>query len=254
MLTTITRRRLYVQVPLEKGEVVEVDKDQTHYLLHVMRYKVGDTVLLFNGKDGEWEAKIIELTKRKGVLFPELCVRKQEGGIDAVLCFAPVKQVPMQFIIQKATELGVSVLQPIKTQRTVVSRVNVDKLQLIAIHAAEQSERLDVPEVRDVVTLSRLFGGWDETLPLVLGDEAGGGKPMMEVLSMLKEGKFAFMVGPEGGFSESEFEFLRSRPYVHPVGMGPRILRSDTAVITGLACCMTVLGDWDKAPRFNYEG
>lgn len=216
-----------------------------------MRAAVGTSVALFNGRDGEWRASLVEAGKKKALLAVEDQLRPQAPEPDLWLLFAPVKRARIDFIAEKATELGVSVLQPVFTKHTVMSRVNDDRLRAIAVEAAEQCERLSVPDVRDPMSLDALLANWPEGRCLILLDEGGGGKPVAEVLAGLADGPAALLVGPEGGFAKSELDALRSLSFAVPVGLGPRILRADTAVVAALSCYQAIRGDWRLAPRDN---
>ena len=212
-----------------------------------MRAKTGDRVSLFNGRDGEWLARIAEISKRACVLSCEKQTRAQEDTPDVWLCFAPVKKTPADYIVQKATELGVRALQPVFTRRTIVTRINTERMAANAIEAAEQSDRLTVPEIRDAVTLEKLLKDWPRARPLIFCDEGGAAKPIAEALqefrSSLAEGS-AILTGPEGGFDPAERGAIRAQEFVIPVTLGPRILRADTAALAALAVLQAVAGDW----------
>lgn len=244
--------RLFTTAALQISTTVELSKDQAHYLVNVMRRKDGDAVLVFNGIDGEWLAHIVSSGKKHCVLALQEQTRLQILQPDIWLCFAPVKNSPINNIIQKATELGVNLMQPVITQHTVVTKVNTERFGAIAIEAAEQSERITVPQINESIALNKMLSNWDEQRKLILCDESGGGVPMVEALSSLKKGdKYAVLIGPEGGFSNSEFAILRNQPYIIPVSMGPRILRADTAAIVALAGVFSILGDWNEKPNFR---
>lgn len=246
--------RLFTTSSLQESSHVELSKEQAHYLVNVMRRRDGDAVLVFNGKDGEWLANIISSSKKHCILHLLEQTKIQANQPDIWLCFAPVKNAPIANMIQKATELGASKMLPVITKHTVVNKVNIERLVANAIEAAEQSERLTVPEIIEPITLEKLLSGWDEDRKIIFCDEAGGGEPMVKALSKLDKGKkYAVLIGPEGGFSQSEFAILRNKPYIVPVGMGPRILRADTAAIVALASVFSILGDWDEKPGFRQQ-
>lgn len=236
--------RLHVEAPLGQGMHVEPSPAQAHYLLHVMRAKAGEFVSLFNGRDGEWLARITEMSKRSCVLICEKSVRRQVLVPDVWLVFAPIKKIPADYLAQKATELGVSRLQPVITRRTIVSRVNLERMRANAIEAAEQSERLSVPEIGEPQTLSSLLANWSDERKLLFCDEAGEAPPLREALAAAPDGPWAILTGPEGGFDASERDALRARPFVVPAILGPRILRADTAALAALAIWQSVKGDW----------
>jgi 16S rRNA (uracil1498-N3)-methyltransferase len=237
------RVRLYVEAPLGEGARVEASEAQTHYLLHVMRAKAGNRVSLFNGRDGEWLAHIAEITKRGCRLVCERQTRAQTATPDLWLCFAPIKKTPSDYLAQKATELGVRVLQPVMTRRTIVSRVNLERLRANAVEAAEQSDRLTVPEAREPVSLERLLANWPSERRLLFCDEAGEAPPIAETLRGATDA-WAVLTGPEGGFDPAERQAIRASGAVIAVSLGPRILRADTAALAALAVWQAVAGDW----------
>ena len=238
------KTRLYVTGDLGEGVAVRLDEGQAHYLLHVLRAKVGDRVSLFNGRDGEWLAEIADAGKR-GVTAR--CVRQsaaQQGTPDIWLAFAPVKKTPSDYLVQKAAELGVSVLQPVFTRRTIVSRINEERMVANAVEAAEQSGRLTVPEIRGCVSLEKLLAAWPSDRRLLFCDEGGEAKAMTQAARESRGGPTAILTGPEGGFDAAERAALRALPFVMPVTLGPRILRADTAALAALAIWQAVAGDW----------
>lgn len=243
--------RLYTQNKLQENQIIELSQDQSHYLCSVMRQKSGDTISIFNGVNGQWSGEIISAAKKNCTVQIKMQTKQQKSEPDIYLCFAPVKNAPINNIVQKATELGVSKLVPIYTERTVISRVNTDRLKLIAIEAAEQSERLNIPQIDEAIKLTTLLKNWNEDRGIILCDESGGGISFTKALEQSKYSKYAIFIGPEGGFSQSEFELMKNKPYVISVSMGPRILRADTAAIASLACYMNILGDWHEKPNFN---
>jgi 16S rRNA (uracil1498-N3)-methyltransferase len=227
--------RLYVEAPLGDSARIEPDNGQTHYLLHVMRAKAGDRVMLFNGQDGEWLARIDQVSKRGCVLLCEKQRKQQRDVPDIWLCFAPIKKTPADYVVQKATELGVSALLPIFTRRTVVTRVNSERMKANAIEAAEQSGRLSVPDIRAATTLDRLLANWPADRRLIFCDEAGEAPPILKALGEPQPGPWAVLIGPEGGFDPVERDRIRAQPFVVPVSLGERILRADTAALAALA-------------------
>ncbi|MBS0540721.1 MAG: 16S rRNA (uracil(1498)-N(3))-methyltransferase [Proteobacteria bacterium] len=246
--------RLFVDADLAEGAEAELDEAQAHYLRHVMRRSEGALLSLFNGRDGEWRATLALRGKKAATALVGQRTRPQTAEPDLWLCFAPVKRARIDYIAEKATELGASVLQPVTTQHTIVERVKVDRLRANAIEAAEQTERLSVPEVREPVDLMSLLGAWPAGRRLLMCDETGGGPPIAEVLGSLDEAAraapWAIVVGPEGGFAAAELEALRRIKDVTAVGLGPRILRADTAVLAALAVWQALVGDWRRpTPR-----
>ncbi len=236
--------RLYVEAALGGGARVELSAPQAHYLLHVMRAKLGDRVSLFNGRDGEWLAKVAEVAKRSCVLACEKRTRSQEDTPDIWLCFAPIKKAPADYVVQKATELGVRALQPVFTRRTIVSRVNIERMAATAIEAAEQSDRLTVPEIREPVALDKLLNFWPRERRVLFCDEAGDARPIAKALADAAAGPWAVLTGPEGGFDPAEREMIRVQDFVVPVSLGPRILRADTAALASLTVLQALRGDW----------
>jgi 16S rRNA (uracil1498-N3)-methyltransferase len=255
--------RLHVTDRLEAGAEIALATDQSHYLGGVMRRTTGDSVRLFNGVDGEWRARIADLAKRRALLVCEERTRDQTAAPDLTLLFAPVKKARTDFIVEKATELGARVIQPVFTERSIAERVRTDRLQAIAREAAEQTERLDLPEVCEAEKLSRVLEEWEEGRVLIYCDEAGDGDDggddsapwggedgraptALGVLwDALKDApRAAALIGPEGGFSPAERAMLRGHAYVIPVLLGPRILRADTAAVAALTLIQAVWGDW----------
>lgn len=242
--------RLFVEDDLAEGGGVMLDGPRAHYLRDVLRLGVGAEVLLFNGRDGEWRAKVTATAKRSLDLGIETQTRPQLPEPDLWLCFAPVKKARIDFIAEKATELGVSALVPVVTRRTNVERVNVERLRANAVEAAEQTERLTIPEVREPASLEQVLKAWPAARRLLIADETGGGKPILDALREAQPGAWAVMIGPEGGFTREELDRIAAVPGVLPVGLGPRILRADTAAIATLSCLQAAIGDWREAtPR-----
>ncbi|MFQ5563805.1 MAG: 16S rRNA (uracil(1498)-N(3))-methyltransferase [Parvularculaceae bacterium] len=250
--------RLYVDAPLADGAPAPLDGGQTHYLRTVMRRKEGDAIALFNARDGEFEATIARLGKKDGAAQ---VVRRRRAPVtdpDLWLLFAPVKRAALEHIVQKATELGVSRLAPVTTERTVVSRVKEDRLTAIATEAAEQCGRLSAPEVAPLEKLKTALDAWPAGRRLVFCDEAGddpaaewggrGGRaaPAFEALQPYSGAgaSWAVLIGPEGGFSPRERARLRGLEFVVPVTLGSRILRADTAAVAALTLWQAALGDW----------
>ena len=238
--------RLYVSAPLDLGATIVCDESQSHYLAHVLRARQGQCVRVFNGTDGEWSAVILDVAKRVVSLKTEGRTRQQAGVPDLWLLLAPVKKTPFDYIVQKATELGVARIQPVITRRTVVGRINTDRMAANAIEAAEQCERLTVPEIRDPQPLERVLAAWDAGRPLVFCDEAGEAQPIAQALASHAAERWALLTGPEGGFAPEERAQLRSLSCVIPVTLGPRIMRADTAALAAIAVWQALKGDWQQ--------
>ncbi len=246
--------RLFVEADLSPGAEVPMSEAQAHHLRHVMRRGEGAPLLLFNGRDGEWRATLALPGKKAAAAHIGEQTRPQQAEPDLWLCFAPIKRARIDLIAEKATELGASALQPMLTQHTAVERVNVERLQANAREAAEQTERLTVPIVRAPVELTKLLADWPKDRRLLMCDETGGGPPIAEVLSSLDDvaraAPWAILVGPEGGFAAGELAAIRRVEHVTAVGLGPRILRADTAALAALAVWQALAGDWRRpTPR-----
>tara|TARA_R110000772_G_scaffold73216_3_gene159688 strand:- start:123869 stop:124594 length:726 start_codon:yes stop_codon:yes gene_type:complete len=235
--------RLYVDGPLGAGAAVAATADQAHYLGRVMRLGPGDPVLLFNGRDGEWRAEITRMDKRAAELTIREKTRDQSEAPGPWLAFAPVKKTGTDFIVQKATELGASRLLPVATANTQTGRMNTERLRAQAVEAAEQCERLSVPEVSDMIDLDTLLTDWPQDRPLFALDETGGGTPLAAVAGTAGAA-VGFLVGPEGGFQARELDRFAKLPFITPVTLGPRILRAETACLAALAVWQAVAGDW----------
>lgn len=245
--------RLYSNEPLVAGGNIALDANQSHYLRHVLRQDIGQNVRVFNGRDGEWLVEIVELGKKHGAARVVTRLRAQGAEPDIWLCFAPIKHGRIDYLVQKATELGASVLQPVITKHTMVSRVNVERLRANVVEAAEQCERLSVPEVREPLALDKLLAKWPNERRLIFCDESGEGRPIRDVLQEISaDGGIlsASLVGPEGGFAPSEQEMIRRQSYCDPVALGPRVLRADTAAVAVLTAMQMYVGDWNFPPRF----
>lgn len=209
-----------------------------------MRRAPGDPVLLFNGQDGEWEARIASLRKDRASFVPERQSRPQAPEPDLRLLVAAVKRDAMDWIAEKATELGASLIQPVFTRRSIADRVNTTRLAAIAQEAAEQSRRLTVPRMAEALPLHAVLDAWDGT-PLLVGDERRESPPIADAARGLRL-PLAWLVGPEGGFERAELDDLRRRPFVSTTALGPRILRAETAAVAGLAILQALAGDWNS--------
>lgn len=253
MTQALPKIRLFVPDPYKPGEQLALDGNQAHYLSHVMRADVGDKIAVFNGHDGEWLASVATIGKKHVTLALEKQLTKQKPSPDLWLAYAPIK-VQTEFVAEKATELGVSKILPVFTRHGVVKSVNEEKLRANVIEAAEQCGRHDVPLIETRKDLGELLSAWPKDRTLLYGDESGSGLPIKQLLPTLSAGKYALLVGPEGGFSEQEHHMLRISPFVKPFSMGPRILRADTASVAALACMQAWLGDWEERPSFVSRG
>jgi 16S rRNA (uracil1498-N3)-methyltransferase len=238
--------RLFVDAPLHAQARVTPSDSQAHYLLHVMRAREGERVLLFNGRDGEWRARLADVTRRSCVLICEAQVEPQADVPDLWLAFAPIKKTPADYVAQKATELGVRVLQPVLTHRTIARRVNLERLRANAIEAAEQSGRLTVPTIAEPLNLGALLSSWPVERSLIFCDEGGDATPIADALCNggASTRAWGVLTGPEGGFDAEERAAIRSHPFVIAVTLGPRIVRADTAALAALSVWQAILGDW----------
>jgi 16S rRNA (uracil1498-N3)-methyltransferase len=236
--------RLHVLHGLTPGAALTLDEGQSRYLAAVMRLAVGDELLVFNGRDGEWRAAVADVSKRAVSLAVLAQTRPQASGPDLDLVIALVKRARLETIVEKAAELGAARVRPVLTERTNADHTRVDRLQAIAAEASEQTGRLDVPQVLEPVKLEKLIAGWDADRRLLFCDEAGDARPVLQALAASPGLRWAILIGPEGGFSPREREMLRAQPYATPASLGPRILRADTAAIAALTLWQAALGDW----------
>jgi 16S rRNA (uracil1498-N3)-methyltransferase len=230
--------RLFVREALQERARVELDAGQANYLGNVMRLGEGGEVLLFDGSSGEWLGRIAEAGKKRMALTVERRTRGAEAVPDVWLAFAPIKRTQTDWLVEKATELGVAKLIPVMTQRTIAERVKLERLEAIAIEAAEQCGRTRLPEIAKPVTLAQLLR--EDDRPLYFADEAGGDP----VASAFKPGTATILTGPEGGFTDQERAKIRAAAQAVPISLGPRILRAETAALASLAAYMAVAGDW----------
>lgn len=219
-----------------------LSRDQAHYLFGVMRLTPGGQVALFNGQDGEWRAEVVEAGKRGGTLECREQTAPQSMPPDLWLLFAPVKKSRTDFIVEKSVEMGARRIVPVQTDFTNSERIRQDRLQAHATEAAEQCGATYVPEVTDLMRLDRLLSAWPADRQLMFCDESRAGQST--ALAKATETPWAILIGPEGGFSESERTRLRALPFAHPVALGPRILRADTAAVAALTLWQAALGDW----------
>ncbi len=244
--------RLYTKQDLSESVNIIFEEKQAHYLAHVMRCKVGNNISIFNGRDGQWLAEISSINKKNVTVIPVKRTRFQELSPDLYLVFSPLKN-KTELVVEKATELGVTKIIPFVTRHSVVRSVNLEKLEIHAIEAAEQCERLDIPLLETYKDLSYLLGSWENDRILLYGDETGGGISLTRVLEDIKKQsavKMAILIGPEGGFAEGELDMLSKCSFTRAFGMGGRILRADTAAVAALACVQSRFGDWDIKPHF----
>jgi 16S rRNA (uracil1498-N3)-methyltransferase len=239
--------RLFVTQDLAASARIELAPEQAHYLTNVMRLTAGSELLLFNGRDGEWRAGLALVARRAAALSVLAQERPQTVGPDLELVTALVKRARLETIVEKAAELGARRVRLAITERTNIERTRVDRLAAIAVEAAEQTGRLDVPAIEPPQKLARLLAEWPAERPLMFCDEAGNAPPALAALAGRSGGEVAgpwgVLIGPEGGFSPGERALIRGHPAAVPVSLGPRILRADTAAISALTLWQAALGD-----------
>ena len=235
--------RLHVDALLGEGAEIGLS-GQAHYLTGVMRQGIGDRIALFNGRDGEWQARITEAGKKRVSVLVEAQTAPQGAPPDLWLCFAPIKKARTDFIVEKATELGCARILPVLTRFTNAERVRTDRLRAHCIEAAEQCGGTYVPGLAEPVKLDKLLDGWPDGRRLMFCDESRTAAPVLPALQGAARGPWAILIGPEGGFAPEEAERLRALPGVLPVTLGPRILRADTAAAAAVTAWQAVLGDW----------
>ena len=232
--------RLFVDQVLGEGMTLSLDGAQANYLGNVMRLKAGDPVRLFDDKTGEWIAEVVDTGKRSVTLRVTGRLRAREDVPDLWLLFAPIKKGPIDWLVEKATELGAARLQPIITQRTIVDRLNLDRLRANMIEAAEQCDRTALPELCEPLKLPALLKDWDAGRALLFADETGG----LPIAEVVRAGPTAILIGPEGGFTAQEREMIRAVPGATGISLGPRILRAETAAAAAISAWMSKAGDW----------
>jgi 16S rRNA (uracil1498-N3)-methyltransferase len=238
--------RLFVEGDLIAGATIPMRHDQAHYLTNVMRQGEGAVIHLFNGRDGEWRATLVEARKKVWAARADECVRPWTLGPDLDLVVAVVKRGRLETIVEKAAELGARRVVPVLTERTNAPRASLDRLRAIATEAAEQTGRLDVPTILEPARLADVLRDWEPGRRLMFCDEAGDALPVAEALAREapSTAPWAVLIGPEGGFSPAERAAARAVAGALPVTLGPRILRADTAAIAALALWQSVVGDW----------
>ncbi len=246
-------QRLFIDAVLAAGVRISCDNKQANYLLNVLRLRTGNTILVFNGRDGEWCATVATAGKRGASLEIAEQTREQESGPDIHYLFAPLKRARLDYMVQKATELGVARLVPVITRRTIADRVNLERLRANAIEAAEQCGILRVPDIGEPAKLEHVLARWDNSRRLIFCDE---GAIVADPVAVLRKAfgeratdrtnspPVAVLIGPEGGFDPSERDSLLSKPFTVPISLGPRVMRADTAAIAALAIVNSAIGDW----------
>jgi 16S rRNA (uracil1498-N3)-methyltransferase len=240
-----TTPRLHVETPLSEGAEFALLQEQGHYLVHVLRQVSGDAVALFNGRDGEWLGYLTTITKKSVHLRLERRTADVQAPPDIDYLFAPLKHARLDYMVQKATELGARRLRPVITQRTIAERVNLDRMKANVVEAAEQCNLVFVPQVLEPLPLAKVLAGWDASRRLIYCDETASVADPVEALKHISP-PAAVLVGPEGGFTSEERAHLKSLSFVTAISLGPRIMRADTVAIAALAVVQATIGDWKR--------
>jgi len=236
--------RLFIETPLEIGLTHRCGRQHANYLVNVLRLKPGAEILVFDGNSGEWRAEIVETAKGGCVFRVAEQLRPQLDGPDLHFLFAPLKRARLDYMVQKATEMGVAAIRPVLTRRTNVARVNLARMRANAVEAAEQCGVLRVPEIIEPRKLDQVLGRWEPARRLIYCDETAEISAPIDALAAVAPGPLAVLIGPEGGFEQDERARLRELPFVIPISLGPRVMRGDTAAVAALALVNAVLGDW----------
>lgn len=244
MRANFRMQRLFVGVPLAKGTIYEATNEQYNYLVNVLRFEAGDAVLIFNGQDGEWRAELSFPTKKRLFLTAVEQTRPQPVPCDLHYLFAPLKVGRLDYLVQKAVEMGAGRLQPVMTQHVQGKISNLDRVRANVIEAAEQCGVLGIPDVAEPRKLEDVLESWPKDRRIIFCDEGDAGQNPLPVLAGITERKHALLIGPEGGFSDTERGLLRSLDFVTAIPLGPRILRADTAAVAAMAVIQAAIGDW----------
>ena len=248
MRANFKMQRLFIDAPLAAGAAIEAGSDHFNYLINVLRMQEGGEVLVFNGRDGEWTARLVQPSRKKLILDVVSQTRPQDPLPDLHYLFAPLKVGRLDYIVQKAVEMGAGLLQPVMTQHVQGKITSLERLQANVVEAAEQCGVLAVPEVATPVKLKDLLERWPADRRILFCDESDAGSNPLPILQGIHERKLALLIGPEGGFSEEERHLLRSLSFVTAIPLGPRILRADTAAVAALAVVQATIGDWSASP------
>lgn len=245
MRANFRMQRLFVTSDIKAGAAIETDHDQFNYLANVLRMDDGAELLIFNGRDGEWKAGVSFPSRKRILLTPLEETRPQPAPSDLHYLFAPLKVGRLDYLVQKAVEMGAGLLQPVMTQHVQGKITNLDKVRANVIEAAEQCGILGIPDVAKPVKLTDLLASWPRERRIIYCDEGDAGQNPLPLLTQVKEKHLALLVGPEGGFSEEERALLRSLDFVTAIPLGPRILRADTAAVAAMAVIQAAIGDWN---------
>jgi 16S rRNA (uracil1498-N3)-methyltransferase len=244
MRANFRMQRLFIETPLAAGAVYEASREQFNYLVNVLRFEEGDAVLVFNGRDGEWRAELSFPSKKRLALTATEQTRPQPAPCDLQYLFAPLKVGRLDYLVQKAVEMGAGLLQPVMTQHVQGKITSMDRIRANVIEAAEQCGVLGIPPVADPRKLEDLLATWPKDRRIIFCDEGDAGQNPLPVLAGVKERQLALLIGPEGGFSDAERGLLRSLDFVTAIPLGPRILRADTAAVAAMAVIQATIGDW----------
>jgi 16S rRNA (uracil1498-N3)-methyltransferase len=245
MRANFRMQRLFVDHDLTQDCALVTDSDQFNYLANVLRMEEGGELLVFNGRHGEWLARVAFASKKKIMLVPVEVTRPQPAPSDLHYLFAPLKVGRLDYLIQKSVEMGAGVIQPVMTQHVQGKITSTDRLRANAVEAAEQCGILAIPEVREPVRLLSLLETWPRERRIIYCDEGADTDNPVKALAAIKETKHALLIGPEGGFSAEEQALLRALDFVTPIPLGPRILRADTAAVAAFALIQATIGDWE---------
>ncbi|QND49629.1 16S rRNA (uracil(1498)-N(3))-methyltransferase [Rhizobium lusitanum] len=245
MRANFRMQRLFVVSDIKANAGIEADQEQFNYLANVLRMEDGAALLIFNGRDGEWRASISFPSRKRILLTPVEETRPQPAPSDLHYLFAPLKVGRLDYLVQKAVEMGAGLLQPVMTQHVQGKITNLDKVRANVIEAAEQCGILGIPDVAEPVKLADLLERWPRDRRIIYCDEGDAGQNPLPLLAKIKEKHLALLVGPEGGFSEEERALLRSLDFVTAIPLGPRILRADTAAVAAMAVIQAAIGDWN---------
>lgn len=237
-------QRLYVEADLAEGTSFEASKEQFHYLANVLRVEDGTEVLVFNGRDGEWLARLAYPTRKRLQLTPVEQTRPQPAPSDLHYLFAPLKVGRLDYLVQKAVEMGAGLLQPVMTQHVQGKITSLERIEANVIEAAEQCGILGIPDVAAPRRLEELLQDWPQDRRIIFCDEGHDSQNPLPALKAVKETQLALLIGPEGGFSDAERALLRNLPFVTAIPLGPRILRADTAAVAAMAVIQATIGDW----------
>jgi len=244
MRANFRMQRLFVAAAISQDQAIDIGPEQFNYLANVLRLEADADILIFNGRDGEWQAKLVYPTRKRLLLVPHRQTRPQPAAADLHYLFAPLKVGRLDYLIQKAVEMGAGLLQPVMTQHVQGKIGSIDRLRANAVEAAEQCGILAIPEVAEPMRLGDLLDRWPSERRIIYCDEGDAEQNPLPLLRAIRETRLALLVGPEGGFSEDERARLRSHDFVTAIPLGPRILRADTAAVAAMAVIQATIGDW----------